>query len=257
MELSTIVIILFMVIVIVYLLLWIFSKKTQLTNMAPANVQQTIIASTIPVNRSNSNNYTYSTWFYINDWSSQYGVDKILLSRQDTESNVNPKITIGAMTNNASVTVTCYQPSNGDATTSSDYMEEDDGTTAAVASDSSTSTTFTCSVENIPLQKWVNMIVSLYGRTLDIYIDGKLVRTCILPGVAKVAAGDILVTPAENGFDGWTTNIKYWTYAVNPQTAYSIYKNGLGGSILGNILNKFRIRVSFIKDNKEKTSFEI
>jgi len=40
-----------------------------------------------------------------------------------------------------------------------------------------------CVVDNISIQKWVNIIVSLYNLTLDIYIDGKLVRTCILPGV--------------------------------------------------------------------------
>ena len=49
---------------------------------------------------------------------------------------------------------------------------------------------------NVPLQKWVNLIISLYGRTLDVYIDGKLVRTCVLPGVAQVNPdADILVTP--------------------------------------------------------------
>ena len=35
-----------------------------------------------------------------------------------------------------------------------------------------------CVVSNIPLQKWLNVIISVYGRSLDMYLDGKLVRTC-------------------------------------------------------------------------------
>ena len=36
------------------------------------------------------------------------------------------------------------------------------------------------------MQKWVNLIISVYGRTLDIYLDGKLTQTCVLPGPANM-----------------------------------------------------------------------
>jgi hypothetical protein len=116
----------------------------------------------------------------------------------------------------------------------------------------------TCMIENIPIQKWANVIVSLYGRTLDIYLDGKLVKTCVVPGVpTKVDnSKDVEITP-EGGFSGWTTYIKYWPNASNPQEAYNIYKDGFGGTILGNLFNKYRMRFSLIKDNVEASSFEI
>jgi hypothetical protein len=116
----------------------------------------------------------------------------------------------------------------------------------------------TCMIENIPIQKWANVIVSLYGRTLDIYLDGKLVKTCVVPGVpTKVDnSKDVEITPA-GGFSGWTTYIKYWPNASNPQEAYNIYKDGFGGTILGNLFNKYRMRFSLIKDNVEASSFEI
>lgn len=119
------------------------------------------------------------------------------------------------------------------------------------------STVSPCTIENIPIQKWTNIIISLYGRTLDTYLNGKLVRTCVLPGVPNVKNdADIQVTP-DGGFSGWTTSFKYWSDASNPQDAYNIYKDGFGGSILGNALNKYRLRFSMIKDNKESGSFEI
>ena len=55
-------------------------------------------------------------------------------------------------------------------------------------------------VVNIPIQKWCNLFFSVYGRTLDIYLDGKLVQTSILPGTAKIAPmANIYLTP-DGGF---------------------------------------------------------
>jgi len=114
-----------------------------------------------------------------------------------------------------------------------------------------------CMIDNIPIQKWVNVIISLYGTTLDTYLNGKLVRTCVLPGVPMIDNNaDILVTP-NGGFSGYTTTFKYWSDASNPQQAYNIYKAGFGGSILGNAFNKYRLRFSMIKDNVATGSFEI
>jgi hypothetical protein len=114
-----------------------------------------------------------------------------------------------------------------------------------------------CTIENVPIQKWTNIVISLYGSTLDTYLNGKLVRTCVLPGVPNVNNNaDIKVTP-NGGFSGWTTSFKYWSDASNPQDVYNIYKAGFGGSILGNLFNKYRFRFTAIKDNKELGGFEI
>jgi hypothetical protein len=233
MEIIQIVLIVIVVLLIIYLIMWFFAQSTQLTRMADGNVQQVVLASTLS-NSKNSNNYTYSTWFYVNDWNYRFGEPKIILGRLDKDDNPGPSITLDAMENNLSVAVSCYPTSSS---------------TAPIVHQ--------CNVSNIPLQKWVNLIISLYGRTLDVYVDGKLVRTCVLPGVAKVdPSANILVTPS-GGFNGWTTNFQYWPTASNTQEAYNIYKGGFGGSTLGNLFNKFRIKVSFLADNKERTSFEI
>jgi len=233
MEVKQIIIIVIIIIVLIYILLWLFSKSTQLTKMADGTIQQIVLASTLP-NNKHSSNYTYSTWIYVNDWNYRFGEPKIILGRLDKDNNPCPSITLGAMENNLTVAVACYQ------TAKSKSMK-----------------THQCTIRNVPLQKWVNLIVSLFGRTLDLYLDGKLVRTCVLPGVAKVdPASNILITP-NGGFNGWTTNFQYWPNASNPQQAFNIYRGGFGGSILGNIFNKFRIKISLLTDNKESSSVEI
>lgn len=251
MEIVQIILSVVLVIMIIYFIMWLFSKTTQLTKMSDGTIQQIILGNTLS-NNKHTNNYTYSTWFYVNDWNYRFGEPKIILGRLDKDSNPSPSITLGAMENNVNVAVACYPVSN-----SSQGVQEQSQAQAQEKTQPSAPIIHQCNVSNIPLQKWVNLIVSLYGRTLDLYLDGKLVRTCVLPGVAKVSPEtNILVTPS-GGFNGWTTNFQYWANASNPQEAYNIYKGGFGGSILGNLFNKFRIKVSFISDNREKSSFLI
>lgn len=233
------VLIILICLVVLYLILTVFFKaSTSLTTMQEGDVSQTIDASTLP-NNNNTSNYTYSMWFYVQDWNYRFGEEKVLLERKDEDGYSSPGIVLGAVENNIIVSVSCY-PQNQTTGTVTD-----------------TSIVHKCSIPNFPLQSWVNLIISLYGRTLDMYIDGKLVRTCVLPGVAKVNPdADISVTPG-GGFSGWTSNFEYWDDATNPQQAYNIYKSGFGGSALGTLFNKYRIKVSFLEDNQEQSSFEI
>lgn len=235
MELVQIVLTAVVILIVLYIIINLFfTTSTQLTTMKNGNEKQTILASTLK-NNNNSSNYTYSTWFYVNDWNYRFGEPKVLLSRLDENNNASPSITMDPMQNNITVSVSCY-PQSGTASSSMIHK---------------------CNVKNFPLQKWVNLIISAYGRTLDVYLDGKLVRTCIMPGVAKVnAKANIVVTP-DGGFSGWTSNFMYWDYSSNPQEAYNIYKGGFGGSILGNLFNKYRIKFAFLTDNKEVSSIEI
>jgi hypothetical protein len=252
MEVIQIILIVVLVILLIYVIMWFFSKTTQLTKMSDGNIQQVILANTLPTNK-NTNNYTYSTWFYVNDWNYRFGEPKVILGRLDPENNPSPSITLGAMENNVNVAVACYPAGSASPGSASPGS----ASPGSASPGSASPVIHQCNVSNIPLQKWVNLIVSLYGRTLDLYLDGKLVRTCVMPGVPRISPeANILVTPA-GGFNGWTTNFQYWANASNPQEAYNIYKGGFGGSILGNIFNRFNIKISFISDNKEKSSITI
>ena len=152
------------------------------------------------------------------------------------ENAPSPSIVFDAMDNDIIISVTCY-PSD-DANNKKPILHK-------------------CTVKNFPLQSWVNLAISLYGRTLDIYIDGKLARTCNLPGIVKADPNaDVLVTPL-GGFGGYTTDIQYWDTAINPEQAYNIYRQGLDESVLGELFDKYRVKVSLLEDNKVQGSVEI
>ena len=236
--LKTVLIVLVVLVVLYLVLNYFFQSSTTLTTMQAASTKQKIDSSTLP-NNNNTSNYTYSMWFYVDDWNQRFGEEKTLLTRPNGDGPASISVVLGAMENDIKISVACY-PQNKD--------------TGVVGNNS---IVHKCSVKNFPLQSWVNLIVSLYGRTLDVYIDGKLVRTCVLPGVAKVnSEADIIVTP-DGGFAGHTAHFEYWDDASNPQQAYNIYKSGFGGSIVGNLFNKYRVKVSFLEDNREQGSFEI
>ena len=306
MEVKQIVILVFVLLVVIYLIIYSFSKSSQLTKMSEGKLLQIITAKDLK-NINNSSNFTYSMWIYVDDWNYKFGSTKTVLDRAGC-----PTVTLGDTPNtlkinlkyfssessttsptpyapntsncakNAANAKACQACNNGFScacancdpllyavtnpppsyasvisTTSSPACTETGAAATAAAGTGPGSTVSTCLIENIPIQKWVNVIISLYGSTLDTYLNGKLVRTCVLPGVPNVNnSADIKVTP-DGGFSGWTTTFKYWSDASNPQDAYNIYKAGFSGSILGNLISKYRVRFSLIKDNVAKGSFEI
>ena len=88
---------------------------------------------------------------------------------------------------------------------------------------------------------------------MDIYIDGKLVKTNLLPGVASVNNNaDIIVTP-KGGFDGWTSKLEYYPNSLNPQEAWNIYIKGYGGSFLSNLLGYYSVEIS-VQENGTTTN---
>ena len=217
------------VILVVILIRYLWGGSNKLTGLKDAKVVTRIAAESL--SSSNSSNYAYSAWFYIDDWSYRYGEPKIILGRLDSDLEPSPSIVLVAIENNLKIQTTVYSSAN-----------------------STGGSTHTCNVDNVPIQKWVNVIVSLYGRTLDVYLDGKLVRTCVLPGVAKIAnSAPVYITPL-GGFSGYTSNVQYYGDSLNPQEAYNIYRSGYGGSGFD---FPYSIKLEILKDGQEQGSLAI
>lgn len=224
------------VILLAYMLYQVaFGKKEKYLskNVANAKVQQTISGSDLPVGGSN---YTYSMWFYVNDWNDGFGSEKVILQRNGQGGKSAPKVYLSPIENNVNIEIECMASSLGGPTQTS-----------------------TCTLANIPLQRWVNLIISLNTRALDVYMDGKLVRTCVLPGSA-VSTSDsdtLFLSPNGQGFDGFTSAIKYIPKTINPQTAYDIYTEGYGGGGLSSMLGKYKLKVALLENGQETREFTL
>jgi len=167
--------------------------------------KKVIAAANAPITQGADNSIQF--WMYIKDWDYQFGQKKSILYRQDTTTPTyrNPDISLHPTDNSLDVTISIYP-----------------GDTSAT---SSTGDTYTCTVENVPLQTWFAVSVVVYQRNLDVYINGKLVKSCVLPGVPRPAAGDIVVGDAL-GFSGSVCNVHAYPNMIGPSDAASFFSAG-------------------------------
>jgi hypothetical protein len=221
-----------------------------LQNMQNGQTSSQVPASSLATNGSNtpSSNFAYSIWFYVNDWNYRYGEPKVIFGRMGSKSTSTssqiqgvsgndpcPAVVLGAIENNIRISLACYPGINQQPTTPG-------GNTVIK----------TCTVTNVPIQKWVNLTMSVYGRTMDIYLDGKLVRTCLLPGIASVNANaDVYVTPS-GGFDGWTTKFQYYPSPLNPQQAWNIYAQGYSSWL--SMFSTYQVSISLVENGNTQSS---
>jgi len=257
MSFNTILLIIFVLIIIYVLYIYFFDLRNSLTN-SMLNGQNPLTISATKLDGSTSNipsNFSYSVWMYVNDWNYRYGETKVVFGRMGSPtvkgsgdiagvsgSNPCPVVVLSPLENDLVVSLGCFPGVNNE----SQAIE--------ALSSSSNTVVHNCKIQNIPIQKWLNLIISVYGRSLDVYMDGKLVKTCLLPGIANVNKNsDVYLTPG-GGFSGWTTKFKYWASSTNPQKAWNIYEEGYGASMFSNFFGQYQIQVKITKDGSETTS---
>lgn len=83
----------------------------------------------------------------------------------------------------------------------------------------------TITIEDIPLNKWINVVIRCEGRNLDVYINGTIVKRHVLSGVPKQNYGDVFIS-MNGGFSGYTSNLWYYDYALGLRELNKIVKNG-------------------------------
>ena len=132
----------------VYAYFFASSNQTTLVNYHDATQQMSISASSLPSGATT--NYTFSIWTYINEWNYRYGEDKVIFQRSDANNDPAPKVYLDATTNNLNVSLATY---GADGTVSSSNIS-------------------LCSINNIPIQSWTNIIMTLNNRALDLYLNG-------------------------------------------------------------------------------------
>ena len=89
-----------------------------------------------------------------------------------------------------------------------------------------------CDVNDIPLQKWVNICVVLNANVSEIYLDGKLVKSCVYANSYKVDnTGTTLkyLQGTPPGFDGYFSRLYVNNVASKPDDIYKTYLSGPNG----------------------------
>jgi len=218
-----------------------FQRGTELNTMSLNNV----------VDQS-KNNFSFSVWTYIDQWSVNYGNSKNIIAIKSPSPNSLCFFAIyfSKTTNDLNI-----------------YVEPTNPARPASGENVFNSLNATCSVTNFPLQTWVNISVSVYNRAIDLYIDGKLIKTCSMTRVASpIASGsEIFIggseTPTSDqvpGFSGFIASVVYSPDVFSPKEVWDIYSRGYTNSAFNlNALKRYKVELAFLKDNSVLKSFSI
>ena len=122
----------------------------------------------------------------------------MILRRTNTKNEVCPQLSLAATTNDLEILLSTYS-----------------------GSEASSSNEASCGVKNIPLQKWVHVLMTTQGRTLDVYIDG-ISQKMYAWWCSKNGSTAPYNLP-EGGFSGFTSKLRYYANQSIQET-YEIYR---------------------------------
>lgn len=188
------------------------------SSIQDATTSTTIPSGSAPLSVGSDGSYGMQWWMFVKDWNYGYGKEKTVIKRADPSSTsvTNPHISLHPTDNSLVITVSVFPATEGGASKSSP---------APYGHSSATDDVFVCEVPNIPLQSWFSVSATVFGRNLDVYIDGKLVKSCFLPGVPKPAMGDVQLTPG-GGFSGYVCEFTHFDRMLTPDDAIAFYNAG-------------------------------
>ena len=164
----------------------------------------------MPINRSENGpagiEFTWSVWLFINDIKTNNGnlyqhIFHKGNAEQDPATGLNfpnnaPGLYISPKTNELTLIMNTYDNINEEVT-----------------------------IPNIPLHKWINIIIRCRNTNLDIYVNGIVTKSMQLLSVPKQNYGDIFVAMNE-GFSGYISNLWYFDYALGTSAIHNLVKTG-------------------------------
>ena len=87
-------------------------------------------------------------------------------------------------------------------------------------------------IDDIPLNKWVNVIIRCQNNTIDVYINGTIIKSYNLHGVPKQNYGDVYVAP-NGGFSGYISNLWYYDYGLGTSEISKLVSKGPNTNMKG------------------------
>lgn len=157
-------------------------------------------------------NQTFSTWIYVKDWNYKFEQYKNILWKG------NPNLTATVAQN----------PSVGNVHCPSIWLYPLTNSLKVVTSTSVPEQVESCDIQNIPLMSWVHIVYVLNNRSVDIYMNGKLERSCALRGIPTITNDPVYITAGnpQPGYYGKIGKTQYFTKALLPNDVANLYQQG-------------------------------
>lgn len=166
------------------------------------------LSNSIPIMRSKNQDkgieFTYTVWIFINDLPLKKGG----AYKHIFHKGSGPGDSIGSA-NEATHSQGIYGPNHAPGL----YISPDSNSLVVVMN------TFKNIVEkveinDIPLNKWINVAIRVEGKNMDVYINGTIALRHVFASIPKQNYGNVYVN-MESGFDGFLSDLWYHDYALS------------------------------------------
>jgi Concanavalin A-like lectin/glucanases superfamily len=177
-------------------------------------------SNAVPIIRSVNDNvgiaFTWSVWLFI----TQNTVDA-------TSTAMRHVFNKGSANATNSPTAGIMNPNNGPGL----YLKPDYSGLTVVMS-TFTNATMSVDVDNIPINKWFNVIVRIENTVMDVFINGDLAQRLPLNSVPFQNYGDVNVA-INGGFNGNLSSLRYYNTALGTRAIQNIVSSGPNLTVLG------------------------
>ena len=193
------------------------------------------------------NEYSLTFWIYIKDFSYRNGINKQVLTKglgdvnNGVYTNANPSVYLDKEANKMIFTFNLMGRGDTDEEPVEEPDEQDMGPDPTPDSaldpfsgeyiietfnDTGSKDYTEVVLDNLPLQRWNCINLTVYDNIIDIYVDGLLRKTHIIKeGVPKPNKEPIILGNI-GGFDGYLSNISWSNRALSPKQIYNKYQEG-------------------------------
>jgi hypothetical protein len=211
-------------IVLIFVLYYFLNRSgtAVLSNKLDLSTPQTAI----PIDKipdPSSRKYSYEMWMYVFNFqgSSQYIISRASVANA-TKKNIgirldgsSPKLML-------------------------DYTATATGTPSAQKSVSIT--------DNFPLQTWAHLIVSVDDKYIDVYMNGKLIKSIQDANIDTPSPTAIIEYGITNCY---LAKLSRTSMATDPQTAWNNYTAGNGENPMAKYLSSFGLSMTLQKNNQD------
>jgi len=166
------------------------------------------IKGSIPILRSNNERYgtefTYSVWLFIDDINYKPGQYKHIFNKGSADMNKSKY-------NDDSIVGMAF-PNNGPGL----YLTDDKNkpNTLVVVMNTFDSIMEEVEIPNIPLNKWINVVIRVKNRLLDVYINGSIAIRHRFESPPRQNYGK-LYKGMNGGFSGQLSSLRYYNKALS------------------------------------------
>lgn len=177
------------------------------------------------VSKPNASILSYGIWVHIGQWSNNDNNDDQTLFKRDTELEVY-------FTNNAGLKIKVDD-------TATDYTD-------------------IVVTNNFPIQKWVHIGIVVDNQIMDVYLDGKMVKSVKLK--QNIAPTENSITYGTDSAIASNTHIaehKRITYALDPKGMWDLYMEGNGMGGLTQAASEMNVNLSILKDGVESSKISL